>query len=84
MPKWIATVLSGEQQQPILRTSPNACVLAGAGSGKTRTLVHMLLSDLERGVSPEGIVAFTFTEKAALHPMILKSVWPLHRALSGA
>lgn len=61
---WIASNLSSEQQAPLLRTSLNACILAAAGSGKTRTLVHALAADLADGIEPEAIVAFTFTEKA--------------------
>ena len=65
LPSWIADALSCEQKRPLLRATPNSVVLAGAGSGKTRTLVHMLLHDLANGVPTESIVAFTFTEKAA-------------------
>ncbi len=43
----------------------NVIVTAGAGSGKTRTLVGRYLWLLETGVPLRGIVAITFTEKAA-------------------
>jgi ATP-dependent helicase/nuclease subunit A len=43
----------------------NVVVTAGAGSGKTRTLVGRYLWLLEAGVPLRGIVAVTFTEKAA-------------------
>lgn len=65
MPDWIASSLSREQRRPVARTTGNACILAAAGSGKTRTLVHLLAADLASGIPASGIVAFTFTEKAA-------------------
>jgi DNA helicase-2/ATP-dependent DNA helicase PcrA len=43
----------------------NTCILAGAGSGKTRTLVQLIVEDLKNGIPPTNIVAFTFTKKAA-------------------
>jgi len=43
----------------------NLVVTAGAGSGKTRTLVGRYLALLETGVPLRGIIAITFTEKAA-------------------
>lgn len=57
--------LSNEQKAPLQRESINANILAGAGSGKTRTMVRMILNDIQEGISPSNIVAFTFTEKAA-------------------
>ncbi len=62
---WIADSLSSEQLAPFQRKTRNASILAAAGSGKTRTLVHLVAADLAAGVPPESIVAFTFTEKAA-------------------
>ena len=61
---WIESALSPEQQKPFTRLSHHACILAAAGSGKTRTLVHLLAADLAAGIPPSGIIAFTFTEKA--------------------
>lgn len=62
---WVRQALSEEQQAPLIRSTKNAVILAAAGSGKTRTLVHLLAQDLADGIPPQGIVAFTFTEKAA-------------------
>ena len=65
IPDWITSALSVEQQEPLNRLTTNACVLAAAGSGKTRTLVHLLADDLANNIPAKGIIAFTFTEKAA-------------------
>ncbi len=44
-------------------------VIAGAGSGKTRTLVFRVAHLVETGVPPENILLLTFTRKSALHMM---------------
>ena len=65
VPSWIIEALSKEQIAPIESQEKYKCVLAGAGSGKTRTLVHSIAADLANGVPPQNIIAFTFTEKSA-------------------
>src|SRR5437870_509367 len=65
IPDWVKSSLSEEQQQPFKRQEPNACILAAAGSGKTRTLSNLVVADLANGIPASAITAFTFTEKAA-------------------
>ena len=56
---------SQEQIKPILERNQDIVVTAGAGTGKTRTLVARYLALLTEGVPLRSIVAITFTKKAA-------------------
>lgn len=57
--------LTKDQRTSALERGKNIVVTAGAGSGKTRTLVARYASLLADGLSPRQVVAITFTEKAA-------------------
>jgi ATP-dependent helicase/nuclease subunit A len=58
--------LSPQQRAAVERLSPEVCVVAGPGSGKTRVLIERFAWLVEQQqIDPARILAITFTEKAA-------------------
>ena len=61
----IPSDLNEDQKKIVRQTEGPVLVIAGPGSGKTKTLVDRIVHLVRRGVAPEAIMVCTFTEKAA-------------------
>ena len=58
-------VLNPAQLKAVMTVDGPLLVIAGAGSGKTRTLVYRVARLIETGIPPENILLLTFTRKAS-------------------
>ena len=59
------TGLNNEQKEAASHTSGPLLIVAGAGAGKTKTITHRIVNLIKEGISPDKILAVTFTNKAA-------------------
>lgn len=74
--------LNEQQLQAVTAPPGPALVIAGAGSGKTKTLTYRVAYLIENGISPSNILLLTFTNKAA-REMIDRVTALLPNATSG-
>ncbi len=65
-PEAVLAALDPEQREVALATRGPVCVLAGAGTGKTRAIAHRIAYGVRIGVvNPHHVLAVTFTTRAA-------------------
>ncbi|MEF2144461.1 MAG: ATP-dependent helicase [Desulfovibrionaceae bacterium] len=82
MPIDFENELNPAQLEAVRHSGSPALVIAGAGSGKTRTIVYRLARLVEQGTAPEKILLLTFTRKAA-QEMLQRASDILQRELRG-
>lgn len=58
-------LLNQEQYQAVMHESGPLLLIAGAGTGKTRTIIYRVARLVESGVDPSNILLLTFTRRAA-------------------
>lgn len=79
MPIDFVKELNSEQLAVVERGDGPCLVLAGAGSGKTRTITYRVAYLLEHGVAPDAILLVTFTNKAAREMVHRLQQLPINR-----
>ncbi len=77
--EWLAD-LNPQQRQAVVHGEGPLLVVAGAGSGKTKTLAYRVAYLIAQGVNPSNILLMTFTRRAAEEMLSRASVVSTHGA----
>lgn len=76
------STLNPAQREAVTASDGPVLVIAGAGSGKTRTIVHRLAWLAEQGIPPASMLLLTFTRKAS-REMLIRATDLLGYSLGG-